>query len=79
MRLLSGAIPYIPVIQQGNVNFAMSYNIIIYIIIYIIKIFPTAELLRKYLLQVYEGKNMSREYNGRIATYVVPSGVHVRT
>ena len=34
MRLLSGAIPYIPVIQQGNVNFAMSYNIIIYIIIY---------------------------------------------
>ena len=30
MRLLSGAIPYIPVIQQGNVNFAMSYNIIIY-------------------------------------------------
>jgi len=57
----------------------MSYNIIIYIIIYIIKIFPTAELLRKYLLQVYEGKNMSREYNGRITTYVVPSGVHVRT
>jgi len=72
-------IPYIPVIHQGNVNFAMSYNIIIYIIIYIIKIFPTAELLRKYLLQVYEGKNMSREYNGRITTYVVPSGVHVRT
>jgi hypothetical protein len=39
MRLLSGAIPYIPVIQQGDVNFAMSYNIIIYIIIYIFLFF----------------------------------------